>query len=56
MHDQPFNGVADRGTLGLGVVDDTDSHFIIRFAVQAAVHIDVTVSGTGFNDRHGGLP
>ena len=56
MHDQPFNGVADRGTLGLGVVDDADSHFIICFAVQAAVHIDVTVSGTGFNDRHGGLP
>ena len=55
MDDQSLDGVADGRALGLGIVNDAHCHFIIRLAVQAAVHVDVAVSGTSLDDRHGRL-
>ena len=47
VYDNRLTGVADTDALSLCIVDDPDSHV----EVCAFINVDMTVSGTGLNDR-----
>ena len=51
MDYQGFTGIADADSLGFRIKNYIKSHG----RICAFIHIDMTVAGSRFNDRHGGL-